>query len=57
MKKHTKNKLMLAAGLLSAVYLANMGVGIVEVIPDNIPIFGNIDEAVAAIIAYKGLVE
>jgi len=36
--------LALAGALVSAIYLANMGAGFVELIPDNIPVAGNIDE-------------
>lgn len=31
--------------LVSIFYLANIGVGFIEVIPDNIPFIGNLDEA------------
>mgnify|MGYP001347491623 CR=1 FL=1 len=47
-------------GLLSALYLLNIGAGIVEILPDNLPIVGNIDEAAASLLllnclAYFGL--
>lgn len=35
-------------GLFSAFYLLNPGAGIFEIIPDNVPIIGNLDEAAAA---------
>ncbi len=35
-------------GAVSAVYLFNPGAGFIELIPDNIPIIGNLDEAAAA---------
>ena len=35
-------------GLFSTFYLLNPGAGIFEIIPDNIPIVGNLDEAAAA---------
>lgn len=34
-------------GLLSVVYLLNPTAGIFELIPDNIPLIGNLDEAAA----------
>ena len=34
-------------GLFCLVYLLNPGAGIFELIPDNIPIIGNLDEAAA----------
>ena len=32
-------------GLISILYLLNIGIGIFELIPDNIPLVGNLDEA------------
>jgi uncharacterized membrane protein YkvA (DUF1232 family) len=48
------------AGIFSLVYLLNPTAGFVELIPDNIPLFGNLDEAAAtailiAALAYFGL--
>lgn len=37
-------------GLFSLLYLLNLGVGIVEILPDNLPIVGNLDEAGATAI-------
>ena len=37
-------------GVISLFYLLNIGVGFIELIPDNIPIVGNLDEATAAIL-------
>jgi len=34
-------------GLLSVIYLLNPTAGFFELIPDNIPIIGNLDEATA----------
>lgn len=34
-------------GILSFIYLLNPTAGIFELIPDNIPIIGNLDEAAA----------
>ena len=45
-----KNILVALAGLLSLVYLLNPGAGVFELIPDNFPIIGNLDEAVAVAI-------
>ncbi len=38
------------AGLLGLVYLINPGAGVFELIPDNFPIIGNLDEAAACAI-------
>ena len=37
-------------GILSLFYILNPGAGIFELIPDNIPFLGNLDEATAVII-------
>lgn len=47
-------------GAISAVYLFNPTAGILELIPDNIPFLGNLDEAAAtamliSCLAYFGL--
>ncbi|MEE8260740.1 MAG: DUF1232 domain-containing protein, partial [Nitrospinaceae bacterium] len=45
-----KKILVALAGLLSLVYLLNPGAGVLELIPDNLPIIGNLDEAAAVAI-------
>jgi hypothetical protein len=47
-------------GILSFLYLLNPGLGVFELIPDNIPFIGNLDEVTATYIllstlAYFGL--
>ena len=48
--KAIKNIIVLLLGLLSAAYLANIGVGVIELIPDNVPVIGNLDEAGATLL-------
>jgi len=38
------------AAFISFVYLINPGAGFLEIIPDNFPIIGNLDEAAACAI-------
>jgi len=38
------------AGVLSLIYLINPGAGVFELIPDNFPVIGNLDEAAACAI-------
>jgi uncharacterized membrane protein YkvA (DUF1232 family) len=38
----------LLLGLVGAVYLLNPTAGVLELIPDNLPLVGNLDEAAAA---------
>jgi hypothetical protein len=45
--KLIRDLLVLASGILSALYLLNISFGVMEFIPDNVPIFGNLDEAAA----------
>ena len=58
--KIIRDLLVLISGILSALYLLNFTFGVVEIIPDNVPIFGNLDEAAATALllnclAYFGL--
>jgi hypothetical protein len=55
-----KGTLVLGSGHIAFLYLANIGAGVIELIPDNIPIIGNLDEAAATLLllnclAYFGL--
>jgi hypothetical protein len=43
-----KNIIVFLMGIISFLYLLNIGVGVIELIPDNIPFVGNLDEAGAA---------
>ncbi len=45
-----KSLFILISGLLSGLYLANIGAGVVEIIPDNIPVAGNLDEFIASLL-------
>jgi hypothetical protein len=51
--KYLKGTVYLISGALSAVYLSNIGAGIIEFIPDNIPVVGNLDEIIATIILLR----
>lgn len=58
--KFIRDLLVLGSGILSALYLLNISFGVAEFIPDNVPIFGNLDEAAATALlinclAYFGL--
>ena len=50
-----KKSVALGSAGLAAIYLANFGAGVIEIIPDNIPVAGNIDEFVASLILIKSL--
>jgi len=40
-----KHLIVILIGLVSVIYLANPTAGFLELIPDNIPFVGNLDEA------------
>ncbi len=51
---------MIALGILAALYIIYPSFGIFEIIPDNLPLIGNIDEAAAttlliAVLGYFGI--
>ena len=45
-----KNIIVFCLGIISLLYLLNIGVGVIELIPDNIPFVGNLDEGSATIL-------
>jgi hypothetical protein len=45
------------ASLVGIIYLLNPTGGLVEIIPDIIPFVGNLDEGVAMLLIWYGLVE
>ena len=47
MKSTLKNVVVGGLGLLAAIYLVNPTAGVLELIPDNLPVIGNLDEATA----------
>lgn len=47
--------LAVVLGLLSVVYLLNPTLGVFELIPDNTPIIGNLDEAAATLMLLAAL--
>ena len=49
--------LVLGLGLVGLVYVLNPTFGIFELIPDNLPIIGNLDEGLAYILVLLGVVE
>jgi len=53
--KTMKAIFVIFAALLSIVYLLNPTAGILELIPDNIPFIGNVDEGLAAFILYSSI--
>ncbi len=50
-----KNILVALAGLIGFIYILNPTAGVLELIPDNIPIVGNLDEAAAAALVLAAL--
>lgn len=55
MRNTFKDIVVLGLGALAVVYLANPTAGFIELIPDNFPIIGNLDEAAAVLILLNTL--
>ena len=45
-----KSIAVIILGILSLLYILNPGAGIFELIPDNLPFIGNLDEATAVMV-------
>ena len=50
-----KSIIVFCLGVISLLYLLNFRVGVIELIPDNIPFVGNLDEGGAAILLLMSL--
>ncbi|MDX1811385.1 MAG: DUF1232 domain-containing protein [Gammaproteobacteria bacterium] len=46
----SKTTIVIILGIFSLLYIINPGAGVFELIPDNVPIIGNLDEAMAVMI-------
>ena len=46
----TKTIIVFICGLIGLVYLLNPTAGVIEIIPDNLPLIGNLDEAAAVLL-------
>lgn len=49
--------LVYLTGLIGLVYLLNPAAGFIEIIPDVLPIVGNLDEGAATLLIWYALVE
>lgn len=49
--------LVFLMAVIGFIYILNPTLGIFELIPDNLPLIGNLDEGVAFILMWFGLVE
>ncbi len=49
--------LVYVAAVLSLIYILNPTAGTLEILPDFLPIVGNLDEGVASVLLWYGLVE
>ncbi len=47
-KKRVEKAMVFGVAVISSIYLINPSAGILEFIPDNMPIIGNLDEGIAA---------
>ncbi len=53
--KKTGSILSLILGIVGAIYLLNPSAGVFELIPDNLPIVGNLDEAAATLLVVNAV--
>ena len=49
--------LVYALAILSGIYLLNPSFGVLEFIPDNLPIIGNLDEGASVMMILAGIIE
>jgi len=47
--------LVFLLAVIGLIYLLNPSAGLIEIIPDNIPLVGNLDEGVAAVLVWEGI--
>lgn len=50
-----KTSFVAIAGFLAFIYLVNPTFGVFELLPDNIPLVGNVDEATASMVLLGAL--
>jgi len=43
--------------VIGVIYILNPGSGVIELLPDNLPVIGNLDEGGAFIAVWYGLIE
>jgi type II secretory pathway component PulF len=49
-KRFIVDSMVFLGGCVSFIYVLNFGFGWIEILPDNLPFFGNLDEATATAI-------
>ena len=54
-KSPLKGILIILGGIIGLIYIINPGAGIIEIIPDAVPIIGNLDEAGATLLILGAL--
>ena len=54
-KEGMPNWLLFLISAVGVVYLLNPTLGFFELIPDNLPIIGNLDEGAAALLVWEGI--
>lgn len=50
-----KKFLIILLAILAVVYILNPTAGLFELLPDNLPVLGNVDEALAAYVLYSAI--
>lgn len=57
MKMNLPVWLIYLLSIIGIIYLLNPTAGLLELIPDNLPVVGNLDEGAAALLVWQGLSE
>jgi uncharacterized membrane protein YkvA (DUF1232 family) len=55
MRQFPKDLLVIVVAIIAVLYMINPTLGVFELIPDNLPVVGNIDEAAATAIILGAL--
>lgn len=55
MRNRAKDLVVVAAGALGVLYLINPTAGFLELLPDPLPLVGNLDEATATVLVVSAL--
>jgi len=50
-----KRTLVILSAVVSAIYILNPTAGFIELIPDNMPVIGNLDEGAAAYVLFSAI--
>jgi len=50
-----KDGIVAVLGIMGVLYMLNLSFGVLEILPDNLPLIGNMDEAAALFLVYSAM--